>query len=266
MRLHPLAPAHRAPLRDRDAKPPADAPSHEKLKTLIDDETARIADLQQTFYADARFALLIVLQGRDASGKDGTIRSVFSAVNPQGCEVTSFKTPTELEAQHDFLWRVHQHVPRRGMIGIFNRSHYEDVLVDRVRMKMPKRVYRARYEQINAFEHMLTENGTIILKFFLHVSRDEQRSRLEARLADETRNWKFRSEDLEDRAMWKSYTAAYQDLLRACGTDWAPWYLVPADDKKLRNWLIARRIADTMDDLGLRYPEASKAVRQLEIE
>lgn len=265
MRLEPIDPEERVLLRDRDARPPKGAPSHDELEDLTDDETVRIAKLQELLYADGRYALLIVLQGRDASGKDGTIRSVFSAVNPQGCQVTSFRAPSELEQEHDYLWRVHQNVPRRGMIGIFNRSHYEDVLVGRVRKAMPKRVYSARYRQINSFEHMLTENATVVLKFFLHISRDEQRERLEARLEDETKNWKFRAEDLADRARWKSYTAAYEDALRKCTTEWAPWYLVPADDKKLRNWLVARRIADTMDALGLRYPPASKAIRTLEI-
>ena len=265
MRLEPIDPDERVSLRDRDARPPKGSPSHDELEDLTDDETSRIAKLQELLYADGRYALLIVLQGRDASGKDGTIRSVFGAVNPQGCQVTSFRAPSELEQQHDYLWRVHQTVPRRGMIGIFNRSHYEDVLVERVRNTMPKRVYNARYRQINDFEQMLTENDTVVLKFFLHVSRDEQRERLEARLEDETKNWKFRAEDLEDRARWKAYTAAYEDALRKCTTKWAPWYLVPADDKKLRNWLVARRIADAMDDLGLRYPPASKAIRTLEI-
>jgi PPK2 family polyphosphate:nucleotide phosphotransferase len=265
MRLKPIDPADRIKLRDSDAHPPTSAPSDGRLKELIDEETERISRLQEVFYADGRFAMLIVLQGRDASGKDGTIRKVFSAVNPQGCQVTSFKKPSQLEQQHDYLWRVHQAVPARSMIGIFNRSHYEDVLVPRVHHELSKRECAARYEQINDFERMLSENGTVILKFFLHVSRDEQKRRLEERLADETKNWKFQVGDLDDRAKWKEYTTAYKDVLRECSTKWAPWYLVPADDKNLRNWLIARRIADVMDDLGLRYPEVSPAIRGLKI-
>jgi PPK2 family polyphosphate:nucleotide phosphotransferase len=252
-------------LRDRDAHRPKNAPTGDELDGLIDHETDRIGDLQRVFYADGRYALLIVLQGRDASGKDGTIRHVFHAVNPQGCDVTSFKAPTELERRHDFLWRIHARIPPRRMIGIFNRSHYEVVLVERVHHDMPKRVWSARYEQINDFERMLTENGVIILKFFLHVSRDEQRQRLQDRLIDETKNWKFRIGDLDDRQRWNAYTKAYKGLLSECSTKHAPWYVVPADDKKLRNWLIARVIADTLDGLDLRYPPADPAVRSIEV-
>jgi PPK2 family polyphosphate:nucleotide phosphotransferase len=266
MRLKPINSKRDIALRNADARPPKNAPDRDELKQLADEESERISDLQKVLYADGRFALLIVLQGRDASGKDGTIGHVFSAVNPQGCQVTSFKAPAELERRHDFLWRVHQNVPPRGMIGIFNRSHYEDVLVDRVRLGMPKRVYTARYDQINDFERMLSANGTVILKFFLHVSRAEQRTRLQERLKDETKNWKFNAGDLDDRARWSGYTAAYRDMFLACSTKWAPWYLVPADDKQFRNWLIARRIADTLDGLGLRYPGASDEVKALEID
>lgn len=265
MRLHPV-PRHSKPsLRDRDAHRPKDAPTGDELDDLIDHETDRIGDLQRVFYADGRYALLIVLQGRDASGKDGTIRHVFHAVNPQGCDVTSFKAPTEIERRHDYLWRIHARIPPRGMIGIFNRSHYEDVLVERVHHDMPKRVWSARYEQINDFERMLAENGVVILKFFLHVSRDEQRERLQERLIDETKNWKFRVGDLDDRQRWDAYTKAYKGLLSECSTKHAPWYVVPADDKKLRNWLIARVIADTLDGLDLRYPPADPAIRSIEI-
>ncbi|HEX8944091.1 MAG TPA: PPK2 family polyphosphate kinase [Gemmatimonadaceae bacterium] len=265
MRLKPVDSKKKVSLRDADARPPRNAPSGDKLKTMIDEQTERIANLQRVFYGDARYAMLIVLQGRDASGKDGTIRHVFSAVNPQACEVTSFKVPTDAERHHDFLWRIHQRVPARGVIGIFNRSHYEDVLVDRAHGTMSKRVCAERYDQINDFERMLSDNGVVILKFFLHVSRDEQRRRLEDRLTDETKNWKFRVGDLDDRSLWKPYTSAYRDALEACSKRHAPWYVVPADDKDVRNLLVARTIADTLDGLGLRYPEASAAVRALEI-
>jgi len=265
MRIKPIDPKKKISLKDGDASPPKGAPSGDKLAALTEKQTMRIAELQRVFYADARYALLIVLQGRDASGKDGTIRHVFSAVNPQSCEVTSFKVPTDAERHHDYLWRVHHRVPARGVIGIFNRSHYEDVLVERVHGIMPKKVCAERYDQINDFERMLADNGVVILKFFLHVSRDEQKRRLEERLTDETKNWKFRAGDLDDRALWKEYTAAYHDALRHCSKRHAPWYIVPADDKAVRNLLVARTIADTLDGLGLRYPPASAEVRALEI-
>jgi PPK2 family polyphosphate:nucleotide phosphotransferase len=265
MKLKPVSPRNALRLRDTDARVHAGLPDKETLRAHILEQQERIGTLQRVFNADGRRALLIVLQGRDASGKDGTIRHVFEAVDPQGCEVTGFKVPTALELQHDYLWRVHQRVPPHGMIGIFNRSHYEDVLVVRVRKFVPKDVWSARYDQINAFERMLAENGVVILKFFLHVSRDEQKQRLQDRLADETKNWKFRAGDLEDRAMWDAYTAAYTDALRRCSTKWAPWYVVPADDKHVRNWLIARVIADTLEGLGAKFPRADASVLSLKI-
>ncbi|MEP6992486.1 MAG: PPK2 family polyphosphate kinase, partial [bacterium] len=205
-------------------------------------------------------------QGRDASGKDGTIRKVFSAVNPQGCTVASFKAPTELEQHHDFLWRVHQQVPARGMIGIFNRSHYEDILVPRVHGSLRKEVWHARYGQVNDFEAMLAANHVVILKFFLHISRDEQRDRLRERLSDEKKNWKFRREDLDDRARWDQFTKAYHGILANTSTTEAPWYIVPADNKDVRNLLIARTIAERLSGLRLRYPPADPSIRELEIE
>jgi PPK2 family polyphosphate:nucleotide phosphotransferase len=226
----------------------------------------RISDLQRVLYADARYALLIVLQGRDASGKDGTIRRVFTAVNPQGCSVAAFKAPTELEQRHDFLWRVHQQVPARGMIGIFNRSHYEDILVPRVHHLVPKAVWTARYDQINEFERMLSVNNVAILKFMLHVSRDVQKERLLERLADPEKNWKFRAEDLEDRARWDDFTKAYRGVLSHTSTEWAPWYVVPADDKDVRDNLVARTIADRLKKLRLRYPPADPAIVGVKIE
>jgi PPK2 family polyphosphate:nucleotide phosphotransferase len=263
MLLHAVTSSARLALTDRDAAPPSAVPGGKALARAIDHEATRLSRLQRVFYADARHALLIVLQGRDAAGKDGTIRSVFVATNPQGCRVTSFKEPTDLELRHDFLWRVHQAVPPRGIIGIFNRSHYEDVLVARVHGLVPTAVWRTRYEQINAFERMLTRNGVVILKFFLHVSRGEQRRRLLDRLTDRTKNWKFRAGDLDDRARWRAYTAAYRDALRKCSTRWAPWYVVPADDKKVRDYLVAKRIARAMEQLRPRYPRADPDVLAL---
>jgi PPK2 family polyphosphate:nucleotide phosphotransferase len=217
-------------------------------------------------YADARYALLIVLQGRDASGKDGTIRKVFTAVNPQGCQVATFRAPSEYEARHDFLWRVHQNVPARGMIGIFNRSHYEDVLVPRVHNLLPKKTWSARYGHINDFEQMLVANGTVILKFMLHISRDEQKERLNERLTDPTKNWKFNPSDLDDRKHWTEFTKAYRGILLNTSTRWAPWYIVPADNKDFRNWMVARTIADTLERLDLRYPPADESLLGLKLE
>lgn len=263
--LRPVQKGDKLPLRDRDAQPPKGAPSPDELKGKTSEERRRVADLQRVLYADGRFGLLVVLQGRDASGKDGTIRNVFKEVNPQGLEVTSFKAPSETESQHDYLWRVHHRVPPRGVIGVFNRSHYEDVLVPRVSDTIEKREWTARYRQINDFERGLSENGITMLKFFLHISRDEQKERLQKRLTNPEKNWKFAAGDLADRAKWSEYAAAYRDLLRECSTDWAPWYVVPADSKKLRDWLIARTIADTLARLKLRYPRASAEVRSLRI-
>jgi len=230
------------------------------VKQILADGIARIEDLQQRLYAQGQWGVLMVLQGMDAAGKDGAIKHVMSGVNPQGCQVFSFKHPTATELQHDFLWRVHAQVPARGMIGIFNRSHYEDVIVPRVRGSITKKVCSARYDQINDFEAMLVENGTVILKFMLHISRDEQKRRLLERLTDETKNWKFRIGDLEDRAKWDDFTKAYEAALRHTSTKRAPWYIVPADDNDVRDWLVARRIADTLEKLDLRYPRADPAV------
>jgi PPK2 family polyphosphate:nucleotide phosphotransferase len=254
----------RAPsLTDRDAKRPRDLPDRSELIEETEQALNELTSLQNVFYADRRYALLVVLQGRDASGKDGVIRHVFGACNPQGVQVTGFKAPTDAELARDFLWRVHAAVPPRGMIGIFNRSHYEDVLVVRVRNLAPRTVWSKRYEQINEFEQLLAENGVIILKFMLHISREEQREQLIERLDDPTKNWKFRAGDLDDRELWNDYTRAYRDALAKCSTEWAPWYVVPSDDKKVRNYLVTRTIVEKLSTLGLHYPRASKEVLAL---
>ena len=259
MKLKPLSPVAKPRLADPDASL-SEAPDDEELKDRTGKLVERIASLQRMFYADGRFALLVVLQGRDASGKDGTIRKVFTGVNPQGVQVTSFKAPTEEELRHDFLWRIHQRVPGRGMFGIFNRSHYEDVVVVRVNDLVKKPVWNARYDQINEFEKTLSLNGVRILKFFLHVSRDEQKKRLHKRLTNAEKNWKFNPRDLDDREKWSDYTTAYQDAIRKCNTRWAPWYIVPADNKKVRNYLIAQTVADTLSSLKLRWPKGDEEV------
>ncbi|MDQ6689728.1 MAG: polyphosphate kinase 2 family protein [Gemmatimonadota bacterium] len=263
MKLKPVNPKRSVKLDDEHATASGPIKSDKALERATKKQVKRISELQRVLYADGRYALLIVLQGRDASGKDGTIRKVFTAVNPQGCNVASFKVPTELEQRHDFLWRVHAQVPPRGMIGIFNRSHYEDVLVPRVHGSLTKKECFARYDEINSFEEMLSRNGVVILKFMLHVSRDEQRQRLLERLSDETKNWKFRVGDLEDRARWDEYTEAYEDALRHTSSKRAPWYIVPADDKDVRDWLVARTIADALDDMDLLYPPADPSVLAL---
>jgi PPK2 family polyphosphate:nucleotide phosphotransferase len=260
VKLEPVTSKSDIRLDDSHARQKGKQKDEDELEKQSEEETSRISELQRVLYADGRYGLLVVLQGRDASGKDGTIRKVFSAVNPQGCAVTSFGAPTELEQRHDFLWRIHQRVPARGMIGIFNRSHYEDVLVPRVHETMARKVWSPRYDQINEFERMLAANGIVQLKFMLHVSRDEQKRRLVERLTDPTKNWKFREGDLEDRDRWDDFTKAYRGILSHTSTEWAPWYIVPADDKKARNVLVARTIADRLDALGLRYPKADQSI------
>lgn len=214
----------------------------------------RMEELQDELYADNRFALLVVLQGMDASGKDGAIRKVMAGCNPIGTRVVSFKAPTPDELDHDFLWRIHRAVPPRGEIGIWNRSHYEDVLIVRVKSLVAEEVWRSRYERIVAFERLIADEGAVILKFFLHISKEEQRERLAARIADPRKNWKFNPDDLRERARWDEYQQAYQDALSRCSTDIAPWYIVPADKKWFRNVVIAETIVDRLSALDLRYP------------
>jgi PPK2 family polyphosphate:nucleotide phosphotransferase len=226
----------------------------------------KLKDLQDVLYAQAQHALLIVLQAMDAGGKDGTIDHVFSGVNPQGCQVTSFKAPTPLELSHDYLWRIHRAAPARGMIGIFNRSHYESVLVERVKDLVPKHVWEKRYDHINEFERLLADEGTVILKFFLHISEDEQKQRLEARLHDPAKNWKFDAKDLEERRHWDAYIDAYEDALEKCSTDYAPWYIVPSDHKWYRNWVISDTIVRTLADLDMKYPPPQPGIEKLVVE
>ena len=214
-----------------------------------------LIELQRRLYAEDKHRLLIVFQAMDAGGKDGTIRRIFRGVNPQGVRVSSFKVPSKLELAHDFLWRVHKVVPRRGMIGVFNRSHYEDVLVVRVHEIVPESIWRPRYELINQFEKLLTSTGTKILKFYLHISKDEQRTRFQDRINEPEKNWKFSFEDLKKREMWDSYMLAYEDMLAHTGTTWAPWYLIPSDQKWYRNLAVTRVIVQALRTLDPHYPE-----------
>ena len=217
-------------------------------------DITEIDRLQEVLYAQAEYALLVVLQGPDTSGKDGTIRRVFSPLNPLGAVATSFKKPTPHELAHDFLWRIHKAVPAAGMIGIFNRSHYEDVLVPRVHRLVPAERIEARYRQINAFEQHLAENDVVILKFYLHISKKEQKSRLESRLKDPTKRWKFSADDLVERKYWGDYISAYEIALQRCSTKWAPWFVVPADRKWYRDAVVARIVRATLEALDLTYP------------
>jgi PPK2 family polyphosphate:nucleotide phosphotransferase len=214
----------------------------------------RLADLQDRFWAEAKRKVLVILQGIDAAGKDGTIQKVMEAFNPQGCVVAGFKVPTPEESAHDFLWRIHRRVPGNGEIGIFNRSHYEDVLVVRVHELVPKAVWSKRYRLIRDFERYLAGTGTTIVKFFLYIDRDEQRKRFQERLDDPKKRWKFALGDLEERKLWDSYIAAYEDALSETSTDYAPWYVIPANRNWMRNLAVASILADTMDDLKPAYP------------
>jgi PPK2 family polyphosphate:nucleotide phosphotransferase len=215
----------------------------------------RLAQYQELLYAEHQRKLLIVLQGMDTSGKDGTIRHVMNGFNPSGTRVASFRKPSDQELDHDYLWRVHQQVPGKGEVVVFNRSHYEDVLIVRVHELVPKSVWNRRYDQIRAFEQMLVDEGTVVLKFFLHISKEEQARRLEARIADPGKRWKFQHADLEERELWDEYQRAYEDALGKTATDSAPWYIVPANHKWYRNYVVGSLLAETLKGLRMKYPE-----------
>ena len=235
-------------------------------KAASEENCHLLDELQERLYAEAKHALLVVLQAMDTGGKDGTIESVFSAVDPQGCSVASFKAPTSLELAHDYLWRIHQVVPAKGMIGILNRSHYESVLVERVRSLVPKEVWSRRYRHINEFERMLADEGVTIVKFFLHISKEEQKRRLEARLNNPEKNWKFNPGDLKERERWDDYQVAYEDALRECSTTHAPWYVVPADKKWFRNWVVSDVLVRTLKGLKMQYPPPAPGLDRIVIE
>ncbi len=225
----------------------------------------RLVALQELLYAEGHHAVLVVLQAMDAGGKDSTIRSVFSALNPQGCKVVSFKAPNDVERRHDFLWRIHENTPRLGYIGVFNRSHYEDVLIARVKNLVPEKRWRARYDHINAFEEMLHDEGTTVIKFFLHISKDYQKRRLERRLADPAKHWKFDPSDLAERERWDEYQAAYEEALERCSTKHAPWYVIPAERHWYRNLLVATALAETLESLDMHYPKPTFDPKQIVI-
>ena len=226
----------------------------------------RLSELQARLWAENRRSLLVVLQAIDAGGKDGAIRKVFGGVNPQGCRVTSFKAPSEEELAHDFLWRVHRAAPRRGEIGIFNRSHYEDVLVVRVHDLVPKKVWSRRYAIINDFEAGLAASGTTIVKFFLHISKEEQAERFRKRLENPNKNWKFRRADLEERRHWDEYQEAFEDALTKTSTHAAPWFVIPADHKWYRDWALLSVLVDTLQEMNPQYPEPEDDLSGIVIE
>ena len=248
---------------------PADKPFGSGDKTADRAATAALASeldaLQNLFYADKRFKLLVVLQGTDTSGKDGTIRGVFGQMSALGVHTIGWKAPTEPEREHDYLWRIHQHVPGAGEVMLFNRSQYEDVLVPPVSGWITPEQTAQRYAHINDFERMLTETGTVIVKFLLHISKEEQKVRLQERLDDPTKNWKFALGDLDARKHWDSYQKAYSDAVAATGTKWAPWTIVPADSKTHRNLMIATVMKQVMTGLKLRYPPTDPALKNIKV-
>jgi PPK2 family polyphosphate:nucleotide phosphotransferase len=244
-----------------------------RAREILDQNLADLAQAQDLLYADDRYAVLIVLQAMDAAGKDGTIKHVMSGVNPQGCQVFSFKKPSPEDLDHNFLWRYMRCLPERGRIGIFNRSYYEDVLVVKVHpellaaQRLPgggagKKFWRRRYQDINAFERHLVRNGTVILKFFLHVSKEEQKRRFLERLDRPDKHWKFSPADLEERSYWGRYMRVYADCLSATSTEWAPWHVVPADRKWVTRSVVADIVTDTIRSLDLKYPEVSEEQRE----
>jgi len=266
MSIFTVKPKQNIKLNDIDPDDTGKLKQKQEAKELLEQNIERMAELQNILYAEGKHALLIVLQALDAGGKDGTIRSIMSGVNPQGVRVTSFKRPTEEELAHDFLWRIHKAVPPRGMIGIFNRSHYEDVLVVRVHNLVPKSVWQKRYQHINNFERLLAENSVTILKFYLHISKEEQKERLQARLDQPHKRWKFDPRDLDERKLWANYMEAFEAALSKCSTAYAPWHIVPANKKWYRNLVISEKIVETLEGLKLKYPEPPAGLDGIVIE
>ncbi len=240
--------------------------SKKEMKEKTRDNLKKIDELQYKLYAEGKRSLLVVLQAMDAGGKDGTIRKVFGVLNPQGVKVTSFKAPTPEELSHDFLWRIHNNTPSKGLIGIFNRSHYEDVLIVRVNEWIDARVCQQRYHHINEFEKMLTEQGTVILKFYLHISKEEQKLRFEERLNDPAKNWKFSKGDLDTRKQWEKYMVQFEEVFYHTSKKAAPWYIVPANDKKYRNLIISSVVRETLEKMKLKFPQPEEGLDQIVIE
>ncbi len=232
----------------------------------IEQNAKRMSELANVLFAENQRAILLVLQGMDTAGKDGTIRTVMRGVNPRGCQVVSFKRPSEEELDHDFLWRVHQVVPRKGNIGIFNRSHYEDVLVVRVHSIVPEKIWRARYDQINAMEKLLVDTGTVVIKCFLLISNETQRARLQARIDDPQEHWKFNLNDLAERKLWDQYVTAYEEMITRCNTEYAPWHIIPSEKKWYRNLLVSELLRKTLEEMNPQYPAAEKSFQGVVVE
>jgi PPK2 family polyphosphate:nucleotide phosphotransferase len=252
-----VSPGSKVKLKDID---PGFRDQHENRKEAfkeIEKYRTKLRDLQELLYADGQCSLLICLQGMDTAGKDGTISHILGAMNPQGCQVVGFKQPSALELSHDFLWRIHQAAPAKGKVAIFNRSHYEDVLIVRVHNLVPKAVWSRRYDQINAFEEELVASHTHILKFYLHISKEEQLSRFKERLDDPAKQWKISEADYKERHFWDDYTAAYEDVLSRCSTEHAPWFVIPSDHKWFRNLAIARIVVEYLQGLNMKFPPPS---------
>jgi PPK2 family polyphosphate:nucleotide phosphotransferase len=248
------APGKAFKLSSRDPRDQSAFADKAKAKAQTGEDAAAIDALQDRLFAEGKRALLVVLQGIDCSGKDGTVRAVFNSCGPIGVKVHPFKAPTPPELAHDYLWRVHKACPERGMIGIFNRSHYEDVLVVKVRKFASPDAIERRYAEINQFEKMLTDNGTVILKFMLHISKQEQAARLQERIDNPDKRWKFNPDDLDDRALWDDYMAAYETAIERCSTPHAPWYVIPADRNWVRNAAVARIVRGTLEKIDPQYP------------
>lgn len=238
----------------------------ESAAERIEENTAASRDLAYRLYAENRRALLLVLQGMDTAGKDGTIRTVMTGINPQSCQITPFKQPSHEELDHDFLWRIHKAVPRRGNIGIFNRSHYEDVLIVRVHNLVPEKEWRSRYERINEFEELLTEGGVTIVKCFLHISKEEQRERLQARLDRPHKRWKFAKGDLSERKLWDDYQEAYEAALNKCNTEHAPWRVIPSDRKWYRNLVVSTLLRETLESMAPQFPPSEPGLDGIVVE
>ncbi len=261
-----IPPGTRVSLDDFDPRDASLVGEEDAARARTAEDAKAIDALQDRLYAEGQRALLVILQGTDTSGKDGTVRTVFSATGPLGVSVHAFGRPSDEELKHDYLWRAHLACPRRGTIGIFNRSHYEDVLIGRVKKLAPDKIIEQRYDQINDFEKMLVETGTTVLKFMLHISKDEQKERLQERLDDPEKHWKFNPGDLDDRKLWDDYQEAYEVMLARCSTSWAPWYVIPADRKWVRNAAIATIVRATLDEMDPQYPKVSWKPKDFEIE
>ena len=240
--------------------------SKKEMRKRLLKTQAEIIELQELLYAESKHALLIVLQAMDAGGKDGTIKHVMGAINPQGCDVVSFKVPSDEEASHDFLWRAHKAAPSQGKIVIFNRSHYEDVLVTRVHNFVSESTWKKRYDQINNFEKILAQNQITVLKFFLYISKDEQKARFRERIENPDKHWKFSPTDLRERAHWDDYMEAFEDVFNRCNTKWGRWHIVPANDKRYRDLVVAETIAKALRGLNMKYPEPSVDIENISID